>query len=527
MNPMRRSFLLVVSTLLLFGCGQTANNGTPGNSRPNIVLIMAEDMGYYDLGCYGGEIETPVLDSLAANGLRFTRFYNAARCCPTRASLLTGLYPHQAGMGKMVSSVSSSPAPGPYQGFLNHECVTLAEALKPAGYATYMSGKWHVGEKPAHWPRKRGFDRYWGLISGASSYYELLENDRMKRQIVLDDSLWAPPAEGFYMTDATTTFATDFLEDHDPATPFLLYVAYTAPHWPLHALPDDIRKYKDRYAPGWDSLRRERYARQLQMGLFGETPPALSPRLASVAPWDSTENQAYQASLMEVYAAMVDRMDQGIGKLVEALKQKGVYDNTLILFLSDNGGSPENIAGRKLDTPGSLPGSRGSYVAYGEPWAFASNTPFRLYKQYTHEGGSATPLIAHWPKGLAVRGALTHQAGHITDIMATCLDLAGATYPDTLNGQNIRPLVGKSLLPVLQGQEKTGHETLFWEHYGNKAVLQGKWKLVKTRVGPWELYDLETDRSELNNLVAIEVEKARELEGLYDAWASGNAIIDE
>lgn len=511
---------LVVLTLLGAGCQSTPD---PVPDRPNIVIIMADDMGYSDIGAYGGEVHTPHLDALADNGVRFTQFYNAARCCPTRASLLTGLYPHQAGMGAMVSGVDSEPEPGPYQGYLNDQSVTIAEVLGDAGYRTYMSGKWHVGEKPEHWPRKRGFDRYFGLISGASSYYELIEDQPRVRQMALDDTPWTPPAEGFYMTDAFTDYAVQFLDEHfteHAEEPFFLYLAYTAPHWPLHALPEDIARYEGRYDIGWDSLRAERHDRMQAMGLL-DARYELSARSPSIPAWQDAETQTDWARRMEVYAAMIDRMDQGIGQVVQALDARDELDNTLIVFLSDNGASSEGIEGRNLNDPDAAVGSPGSYVAYKEPWANASNTPFRLYKQWTHEGGIATPLIAHWPAGMPETGRVEPQVGHIIDLMATALDVADVPYPETLGGRTIQPLEGRSLAPVFRGEERAGHDVLYWEHIGNRAVRQGPWKLVwDRRVADWELYNLDDDPTELQNLAERYPEQVQQLETLWQDWAA-------
>ncbi len=491
----------------------------PGAPRPNIVLILADDLGFSDIGCYGSEIHTPNLDKLAGEGLRFTQFYCAARCCPSRASILTGLYPHQAGMGNMVSKPDDPRPPGPYQGYLNDRCVTVAEMLKQAGYRTYMSGKWHVGEAPEHWPRKRGFDRYFGLISGACSYWELLQEERHKRVMALDDDPFEPEPGDFYMTDAFTDHALQFLQEHgDNPAPFFLYLPFTAPHWPLHAWPEDIEKYRGRYDCGWDSIREERYERLKSLGII-DPKWALSPRDDEVPPWSEVDNKEDWALRMNVYAAMVDRMDQGIGRVLDALNEMGAEENTLVMFLSDNGGCAESVVRRNLNTPGTKPGERGSFVAYQRPWANASNSPFRLFKKWIHEGGIATPLVARWPRVIRQQGALTHQVGHINDFMSTCLDVAGLTYPESFEGRTVTPTEGKSLFPVFRGETRAPHEILFWEHIGNRGVRQGKWKLVAEKAGGWELYDLEADRTELHNLADEFPEKAKELNQRYDDWA--------
>ena len=486
--------------------------------RPNILLIMADDMGFSDIGCYGSEIHTPNLDWLAERGLRFTQFYNAARCCPTRASLLTGLYPHQAGMGGMVSTTNP---PGPYQGYLNDQCVTIAEVLGEGGYTTLMSGKWHVGEEQPHWPTDRGFDRYFGLISGAANYFDISRTKRpdITRQMALDGEPYTPPEEGFYMTDAFTDHAVQFLNEHDreESSPFFLYLAYTAPHWPLHAWPEDIARYEGDYRTGWSALRKQRYDRLIEMGII-EDHWALSPPDAEVEPWSSVEDVELMDLKMAVYAAQIDRMDQGIGKVLDTLRAQDELDNTLVMFLSDNGGChEENVSDRaNMNIP---PGGEDSYTSYGRPWANASNTPFRLYKHWVHEGGIATPLIAYWPGVIRQQGEFTDQVGHVIDLMATCCDVAGVKYPDKYRGREITPLEGKSLVPIFHGRTRDGHDAIFWEHMGNKAVRRGTWKLVSTSAGKWELYDMERDRSELNDLADQYPEKVDELVDQYQRWA--------
>ncbi|WP_375582620.1 arylsulfatase [Cyclobacterium xiamenense] len=510
---------LLLVLLAVAGCSQ--DHSKRRSERPNIVIVLADDLGYSDLGCYGSEIATPTLDALAKNGLQFQRFYNAARCCPTRASLLTGLYPHEAGMGGMVSSISSEPDPGPYQGFLSKESATVAELLRDAGYATYMSGKWHVGEKREHWPRMRGFDRYFGLISGGSSYFELDKDPARLRLMALDDDLWEPPKDNFYMTDAFSDHAVDFVRDHaaqSPEKPFLLYLSYTAPHWPLHALPEDIRKYRGRYAIGWDSLREERYQRQLEIGLL-PTGFRLSPRESGVPAWEEVADKADWEKRMEVHAAMVDRMDQGIGRLISELKVNGMLENTLVLFLSDNGASPEDISGRNLHKPGSEIGYPGSYVAFKKPWAIAATTPFRRYKRWLEEGGIVTPLVVHWPAGLRAKG-ITRETGHVVDIMATCLDLANVPYPETYRGTPLRPLRGKSLRPVFEGGIMDKNREWYWEHFGHRAMRKGKWKTIsKAPEFHWELFDLDADPTELRE---VGLQNPQVLEAMirdYAGWA--------
>jgi len=524
----RRDFLkalgIGVAAAAIPGCANFAwpSKSNPLARRPNIVLIMADDMGFSDLGCYGSEINTPNLDNLAAQGIRFTQFYNAARCCPTRASLLTGLYPHQAGMGGMTNPGGDKNITGPYQGYLNDKCVTIAEVLKTAGYNTLMSGKWHVGENRPHWPVDRGFDRYYGLISGAANYFDITKTKSKGRvrRFAIDDKPYVPKSKNFYMTDAITDNAVKFLDqyardDH----PFFLYVAYTAPHWPLHALPEDIAKYKGKYLKGWDQLRKERYQRMIQLGIIDKKWP-LTPRDDGAVAWDTVQDKQLMDLKMAVYAAQIDRMDQGIGRIIAKLKETGKEQNTLVLFLSDNGACHETgPLGFDRRHNGLPPGGVDSYMSYGRSWANAGNTPFRRFKKWTHEGGISTPLIARWPAVIKKQNSITHQPGHITDIMATCCDIANARYPKTYKARNITPLQGKSLLPIFQGKKRPPHDPIYWEHMGNCAVRHGKWKLVAEKNGPWELYDLQADRTEMNNLIDTYPQKARQLMQMYKSWA--------
>ena len=531
----RREFLQTLGSaaMLSAGCGSPPPAADDSGPRqPNIILIMADDMGFSDIGCYGGEISTPNLDRLAEQGLRFTHFYNTARCCPTRASLLTGLYAHQAGIGHMISD-RGVPS---YQGYLNNQCVTIAEALKPGGYTTLMSGKWHVGEQRPHWPVDRGFDRCYGLISGGSNYFKL----DGARQMVVDDEPFTP-GEGFYMTDAFSDNAVKFIAEHTENEssrdkPFFLYVPYTAPHWPLHAWPQDIAKYRGKYMAGWDALRKERHARMIKMGLVDESWP-MTPRDPDAPAWEDAGDKELEDLKMAVYAAQIDRMDQGIGKILDKLREAGAEENTLVMFLADNGGCAEEIdipKGTPRNTwgdPDAPPGPATSFDSYGLPWANASNTPFRLYKHWVHEGGISSPLICRWPAGIKQSGAITHEPGHVIDLMATCLDVAGVDYPDTYNDNRIKPLEGKSLRPVFESGRRQGHEAIYWEHEGNRAVRQGQWKLVsrydkpQAKHGDWELYDLEADRTETNNLATANPDKARQLAGLYQQWASRAEVV--
>ena len=517
-------FLQSLGVTALAGC--TDDRQDSPAPRPNIVVIMADDMGFSDIGSYGGEISTPNLDALAAGGIRFRQFYNAGRCCPTRASLLTGLYSHQAGVGHMVGDLGSPS----YQGHLNESCVTIAEVLKDAGYTTLMSGKWHVGESRPHWPADRGFDEYFGLISGGSNYFKL----DSARQMAYGNDPYTPPDDGsFYMTDAFSDHAVKFLEEHGAKErPFFLYLAYTAPHWPLHAKPEDMAKYAGKYGMGWENLRRQRFQRQAETGIKAES-WTLSPRDPDVPTWDGVEDKELWERRMEVYAAMIDCMDQGVGRVVSTIRDLGKLENTLILFLSDNGGCHEAAdieQGTPRNTwadPDAMPGGPDSFDGYDRPWANASNTPLRMFKSWVHEGGISSPLICHWPEGIKVpAGSVIDAPGHVIDLLATCVDLAEVEYPGTRGMSEITPLEGKSLRPVFETGTREGHEAIFWEHQGNRAIRMGRWKLVSKRVpgthahGAWELYDLEEDRSEMNDLAADMPHRVAAMETEWEAWGS-------
>lgn len=489
--------------------------GAP-SSRPNIVVIMADDLGFSDLGCYGSEIATPHLDRLAAGGLRFTQFYNTARCCPTRAALLTGLYPHQAGMGHMEVDFGQAG----YRGYLNDRCVTIAEVLRTAGYRTCMAGKWNVGPTRPHWPVDRGFEHYFGLLRGAADYFDPRVGPRARPDAYAeDDHVFSAFGDDFYATDAFTDHAVRWIDDAPADAPFFLYVAYTAPHSPLQARPEDIAKYRGKYRAGWDELRPRRHARQIELGLVDAQTP-LPPRDRRVPAWSDVKDQDYEDLKMSVFAAQVDRLDQGIGRIVAALERKGALQDTLMLFLSDNGGDGERESSTK-DLP---PGPKASSHIYGRGWAQLSNTPFRGYKHESLEGGIATPLIAHWPRAIRTAG-VTHEPGHVIDIMATCVDVAGAAYPKHRDGREIAPLEGKSLADIFRAGRRTPHAALYWEHEGHRAVRQGRWKLVALHGEPWQLYDLAADRGEAHDLAASDPGKVHELTVLYSAWAERSSVL--
>ena len=522
-----RYFVVLLSICWgVIGASCSNNLDADQKTRPNIILILADDMGYSDLGCYGGEISTPNIDGLAKNGIRFTNFYNAARCCPTRASLLTGLYPHQVGMGGMVQHTDDPQRPaGSYQGYLSRNSVTIAELLKDAGYFTSMSGKWHVGEAKKDWPMNRGFDEYYGLISGAANYFDITKMIRpgIERHFADGMEEHIPKPDGYYMTNDISNHAISTIKDQQQREqPLFMYVAYTAPHWPLHALPEDIEKYKGHYKMGWDSIRTQRYERMKELGIVDES-FALAARDSKVPAWEEMGNKALLERKMEVYAAQIDRMDQGIGDIIRELKDVGEYENTIIIFLSDNGACAESgLYGNNWWGNDVMPGGPDSFQSYGRGWANACNTPFRMFKQWAYEGGISTPLVMHWPSHIKQKGGISRSQGYITDIMATLVDVAGAEYPETYKDEKIHPLHGKSLLPLLEGRERIGHENLFWEHVGNMAVIHEKWKLVSQQRegdGSWQLFDLETDRAEQNDLAREYPKLTQELLQKYQEWA--------
>ena len=501
--------LLLASVLLLLA---TAAKPTNVKQRPNIIYILVDDMGYSDIGCYGSEINTPNIDQLANNGIKLRSFYNNARCCPTRASLLTGQYPHTVGMGDMVTLAKAPINPGSYQGFLDNRYPTIAEQLKKAGYNTYMTGKWHVGERSQHWPLTRGFEHYFGLISGASSYYEIIPAEKGKRFIVLDDKEYTPPAEGFYMTDAFTDHAIQYLDDQKNLhanNPFFLYLAYTAPHFPLHAYESDIAKYEQLYTQGWDVTRKKRYQKMIQLGLVDKR-YQLTEKPADIPAWETVTNKKQWVRKMAVYAAMIDRMDQNIGRLINKLKANHQFENTLIVFISDNGGCAENMESRKLNDSTKQIGERGTYVTYDFPWANVSNTPFKKYKKFMHEGGMITPCIIQWPAKIKAQKKFQEGIGHLIDLLPTGLELAGIPANN---------LPGESLSYLWNGK-KIAPKTYCWEHEGNKAIRKGNWKLVKDLEDPgWELYNLALDPTEVNNLASNFPIRVEGMEKEYDSWA--------
>jgi arylsulfatase A-like enzyme len=483
-----------------------------GKDRPNIIIILADDMGYSDLGCTGSEIQTPNLDRMAKEGVLFTHFYNTSRCCPSRTSLLTGQYQWDAGMGHMDTTESRFPE---YQGFINDKSVTIAEVLKENGYQTFMSGKWHVGSKErSMWPDYRGFEQFYGVPNGGGIYfYPSIYWDRPVywngEQVIPDDS--------WYSTDAFTDYAIDYLKDkRDKKKPFFMYLAYVAPHFPLMAKPQDIEKYRDTYKSGYDVIRKARFEKQKAIGLI---PAGLEASDPVYPEWNTVEDKNQEAMEMAVYAAMVDCLDQNIGKLMTTLEEENISENTIVFFLSDNGACQTDYN----KTPDVEIGTRGSNVAYGI-WNNVSNTPYRMRKGQEHEGGIITPLIVHWPEGIKQTGKRISHTAHINDLMPTCLELAGAEYPETYKDVLLDPLDGQSFLPLLNGKTRKDTPTYYWEHEGNKAVRHGDWKLVALHNEDWELYNLKLDPFELNNLIDEAPEEAERLLLLYEKWSNKHGV---
>jgi arylsulfatase A-like enzyme len=531
--------------------------------KPNIIVILADDLGYSDLSCYGGEIQTTNLDGLAKGGLRFTQFYNSARCCPTRAALLTGLYPHEAGVGMMTSDAGEK-FPG-YRGAIQPYAVTLAEVLKVAGYRTAMSGKWHVGDRIS--PIERGFDDFFGFTRGYG--VDSFDARMMIRLPAGKPQLQYKPGE-YFATDAITDHALEFVaEARQTGRPYFLYLAYQSPHFPVQSRADDAAPYAKTYDRGWDKLRADRLARMKKVGSVARTTlltprskihlPEVARRLGSMTddgnnpPWDAldAERRADLAGRMKAYAGMVTGMDRNIGRLIRDLRRNGELDHTLILFLSDNGAcaewepfgfdmtKPTNMSagvGINMGTP-NMPNvlHRGAALAtmgdaetqfsYGSAWANLSNTPWRLYKHYSHEGGISSPLIVHWPDGIKAQGQWRHQPGHVIDVMATLVDIAGATYPGDRAGVSVYPMEGISLRPAFANQPLRRQAPLFFEHDGSRAIREGNWKLVSMRGGEWELYNIEGDRTELNNLASRYPEKVKELAARWNAWAARTNVL--
>jgi arylsulfatase A-like enzyme len=504
--------------------GTTPIKERPVKSRPNIVMIVADDLGFSDLGCYGSEVNTPELDRLAAHGLRFKQFYNCARCCPSRASILTGLYPHEAGVGHMLEPWH----PPGYTTGLNEQCATIAEVLHTAGYRTYHVGKWHVGgvgqKDPRNLPVNRGFDHAHGT-GGGGNYFKLYP--------LYDDLKAVQPGPGFYATDVFADWGVSAIRQHQrehAGRPFFLHLCFTAPHFPLQAHPADIARHRGAYKIGWDELRKQRFARQKTLGVIDPS-WNLSPRDSIARAWSETpEADRDEWDLrMSVYAGMIECLDRGIARVLDELRQAGLTENTVVIFFSDNGASaealnsyPDPARGHK---PGSVTGTAESHRCLEVGWANAANTPFREHKMWVHEGGISTPLIISWPGMIKHPGTWTSQVGHVIDLMPTCLELAHVEYPKALQGRTLKPLEGQSLVPVLEGRAPVPR-TLAWEHEGNRAIRDGDTKLVAQFRQPWQLYDLKADRTETHDLAAQRPEEVRRLVAQWQKWADRVGVVD-
>jgi arylsulfatase A-like enzyme len=516
--------------------------------KPNIVVIMVDDLGYSDLGCYGGEISTPNIDSLGYNGLRFTQMYNGARCCPSRAALLTGLHPHQAGIGQLTADLGVPS----YQGYLRDGCVTIAEVMKTAGYRTMISGKWHVasswdardrdnwilGDKKHPMPKQRGFDRSFGILNAAESYWN-------PKSLILEDVLIDVETEDFHLTDAIADHAVEQIDESIAMDkPFFQYVAFSAPHWPLHAREDDIVKYEGKYMAGYDAMRTSRHEQQKGLGVVDDKWD-ISPRDSDSPDWKDVRNKEYEDIRMATYAAMVEQVDRGVGRIIDTLRAQGEFDNTVIMFLSDNGGCAElfqedgdwpdpslwetelTLQGDKVragDIPELRPGPDTTFQAVELPWANVSDTPFRLFKRWIHEGGISTPFIVHWPDQIEKSNILDNPM-HIIDISATCYEIAGAQYPTEHHDTEITPLEGESFLPALQGRQLNREQAITIEHEGNRGIRIGDWKLVAEWNKPWEMYNISDDRTEQNNLIDGEKDRAKAFEKTYFEWAERAEVL--
>jgi arylsulfatase A-like enzyme len=528
--------------------------------RPNIVIILVDDMGFSDLGSYGGEIETPHIDSLAKHGLRFTQNYNSARCCPSRASLLTGLYSHQTGLADFTGPDRSKQKGPAYLGHLNDKCVTIAEVLKTAGYSTYAVGKWHVGKDEAASPVKRGFDEFYGYTDfhGKNQWAWNPENRRggYNRLPEGRERELQYTGESFYATDAFTDYGIEFIKQGvEKNKPFFLYLAHSSPHFPIQAPAATRDKYLERYRKGWDVLRKERFERQSEIGLrttaYSFTERAYVPKdpKGKFGPIDNgyggQDNPAWETLnadiredlvyRMAIYAAMMDHVDQGVGRIIDQLKALGQFENTLILLTSDNGAcyewGPLGFNGgsrqgkhilRKGDDLKKM-GLRGcEEMSVGSGWANLSNTPLRLYKHFNHEGGNCSPLIAHWPKGIRNPDRWVRAPVHLFDYMPTICDIAGAVYPETFNDRKITPVEGTSLKPLFEGASSLPERTIFFDHFNSSAIRKGPWKLVRPRFSKeiWELYNIDEDRCETHDLAKTHPDKVEALEKEWMAWAA-------
>ncbi len=527
MTPTRIIALLLLALLPRASSAADQKSAADAAPRPNIVVFFADDLGYSDLGCYGSEIATPNIDRLAEQGVRFRQFYNNGRCCPSRASILTGRYPAQVGVGAMIDGYAKwirDAANRPsYDDHLSTATPTIAELLRDAGYRTMMSGKWHLGDRPAEWPVKRGFDRSFALIPGAMNYYGG-ESDGPRAPMALDDKEFVPPHDGFYSTDAFTDRAIEFLKEAKTKQPFFLYLPYNAPHWPLQADADEIAAYDGVYDKGWQKSRQRRRRHMINLGLIPETNLMAQMDRGNARAWDRMPEEVRNewARRMEIYAAQITRMDRNIGRVLAQLDAMGAADDTLVIFLSDNGGAAEDPHRGK---PDAVLGSRDSFWGYGRPWATVSNTPWRRHKVSMYEGGISTPAVVRWPAATPddANGKIVDGPAHIMDLVPTFLDLAGAQPTAAQREQ----LEGRNIADMFRGESAPADRTICWEHEGNRAIRQGNWKLVELPDSPngWELYDIATDRGEHYNLAAERPEVARKLAEEYNRWAERCGVV--
>lgn len=552
------TFILLFVIVIAFTAFTTHKHNNPlpaKDTRPNIIIILADDLGFSDIGCYGGEINTPNLNYLAASGVRFSNFYNTSRCCPSRASLLTGMYNHNAGIGEMTAD---RQLPG-YRGHITDSVATIAELLKQAGYHTAMSGKWHVSntiEQPTkedqlkwlnhqadhpffspveQYPTSRGFEKYFGNIWGVVNFFDPFS-------LVSGTTPVKSVPENYYHTDAINDTAVAYIHELSKEDkPFFLYVAETAPHWPLMAPEEDIKKYISTYTPGWGDIRKARYKKMIGLGLIDASTSPL-PNPEDSLSWENNPDKDWDARAMAVHAAMIDRMDQGIGRIINALKETDQLNNTLIIFLSDNGASAEVAAnyGPGFDRPSEtrdrrtihyitkkdiMPGPETTYASIGPRWANVSNTPYHYWKAESYEGGIHTPFIAFWPNGIKLeKGSINQQVCHVMDLMPTCLDMAGATYPGTYNGHKLLPMQGISFLPVLKKENYNGHTVLYNEHFGAKYTRDQEWKLVAKNNESWHLYHIADDKTEMNDLSSKYPDKVKRLDSMWRKWANENHV---
>ena len=503
-------FLALLQFCSSFALADTGDKAPSDPDRPNIIVILADDMGYSDLGCTGAEIKTPNLDRLARDGVLFTHCYNTSRCCPTRAALLTGQYQWDAGMGHMTSVKSTLPE---YSVQLNRKCATIAELLAQAGYQTFMAGKWHLGDKREFWPDRRGFQQFYGTPQGGGIYFY---PSRFYKRPIFHNGVEVKPAGLWYSTDAFTDATVDFLKNERASDqPFFIYLAFIAPHFPLQAKESDIAKYVNTYAVGYEEIRRSRHQKQQELGIV----PRGLPMSKAAYEWKDVPDKEQEARKMAVYAAQVDCLDQNIGKVMRTLESEGIANNTIVLFLSDNGGCRNGFN----KTPKAEIGSRDSNAAYGK-WYNVSNTPYRQSKNQEHEGGIITPMIVHWPATIKKPGRLVHEPMHVMDVMPACLEVAGTSYPSEFGGNRLDPLDGVSFLPLMDGSRQDPNRVLYWEHEGNRAVRRGNWKLVALHKKPWELYDLSVDPFEVNDLVNRYPQRVAEFKRLYEDWAAEHRV---